>query len=301
VSLRHWSIFIVLCIIWGVPYFFIKLALEDLSPACVAWLRITLAALVLVPIAWRRGVLQPALRHRGAVIAFAFAELIVPFPLVSLAETWISSSLTGVLIAAAPLLMVVFAPLFGIKEALTARRSVGLLVGFIGVLALLGFDNSGGAYQWAGVACVAVATVGYVIGPLVVQKYLAEVHDLGSVAASLVVASVALLPAALLTAPARMPGTTALWSVLILGLACTAAALLLYFYLISKAGAARASIVAYVCPAVAALLGVAVLGERFSGGMVAAFVLILVGSWMATHLPPPVRAPALETHHVEHS
>jgi drug/metabolite transporter (DMT)-like permease len=190
VSLRHWSIFIVLCVIWGVPYFFIKLALEDFSPACIAWLRITLAALVLVPIAWRRGVLQPALRHRGAIVAFAFAELIIPFPLVSLAETWISSSLTGILIAAAPLLMVGLAPMFGIKERLTVRRSIGLLVGFIGVMALLGFDNSGGAYQWAGVACVVVATVGYVVGPLVVQKHLKGVDELGSLAASLVVASV---------------------------------------------------------------------------------------------------------------
>jgi drug/metabolite transporter (DMT)-like permease len=294
VSLRHWSIFVVLCIIWGVPYFFIKLALEDLSPACIAWLRITLAALVLVPIAWRRGVLQPVLRHRGAITAFAFAELVIPFPLVSLAETWISSSLTGVLIASAPLMTAALAPLFGIRETFTARRSMGLLVGFVGVMALLGFDNSGGAYQWAGVACVVVATVGYVVGPLVVQKHLKGVDDLGSLAASLVVASVVLLPAAVLTAPARIPGTTALWSMLILGLVCTAAALLLYFYLISHAGAARASIVAYVCPAVAALLGVAVLGERFSSGMVVAFVLIMIGSWMATHLPRPVRTPPLD-------
>jgi drug/metabolite transporter (DMT)-like permease len=276
---------------WGVPYFFIKLALEDLSPACIAWLRITLAALVLVPIAWRRGVLQAALRHRGAIMAFAFVELIIPFPLIGLAETWISSSLTGVLIASAPLMTAAFAPLFGIKETLTARRSIGLVVGFIGVMTLLGFDNSGGAYQWAGVLCVIVATVGYVIGPLVVQKYLRGVEDLGSLAASLVVSSVALLPAAFLTAPPRIPSTTALASIVILGLICTAAALLLYFHLIGQAGAARASIIAYVCPAVAALLGVVVLGERFSSGMVVAFGLIMIGSWMATHLPPSVRTP----------
>jgi drug/metabolite transporter (DMT)-like permease len=279
---------------WGVPYFFIKLALEDLSPACIAWLRITLAALVLVPIAWRRGVLQAALRHRAAIVAFALAELIIPFPLIGLAETWISSSLTGVLIASAPLMMAGLAPLFGIKETLTMRRSIGLLVGFIGVMTLLGFDNSGGAYQWAGVVCVMVATVGYVVGPLVVQKHLRGVDDLGSLAASLVVASVALLPAALLTAPPRIPSTTALGSIVILGLICTAGALLLYFYLISQAGAARASIVAYVCPAVAALLGVVVLGERFSSGMVVAFGLIMVGSWMATYLPPSVRTPQLD-------
>jgi drug/metabolite transporter (DMT)-like permease len=294
VSLRLWMIFVVLCIFWGIPYFFIKLALVDLSPACIAWTRITLAALVLAPIAWKRGVLQPALRHKGAVIAFAFAELVIPFPLVSLAETWISSSLTGVLIAAAPLMVVAFGPLFGIKEVIGPRRSLGLFVGFVGVMALLGIDNSGGEYQWLGVACVIVATVGYVIGPLVVQKYLSDVDELGSLAASLVVASIVLLPAAALTAPTAIPGTTSLWSMLILGLVCTAAALLLYFYLISQAGAARASVVAYVCPAVAAALGVLVLGERFTVGMMLAFGLILAGSWMATHAPRPAAATALE-------
>jgi drug/metabolite transporter (DMT)-like permease len=294
VSLRLWSIFLVLCVFWGIPYFFIKLALTDLSPACVAWTRITLGALVVVPIAWHRGVLQPALRRIGPVAAFALAELVIPFPLVSLAETWISSSLTGVLIAAAPLMVVGFAPLFGIRESLGIRRSFGLLIGFAGVLALLGLDSSGGAHQWAGVACVIVATAGYVIGPLVVQKHLAEVDELGAIAASLLVASLVLLPLALLTAPATLPSATSLWSILILGTVCTAGALLLYFYLIGEAGAARASVVAYVCPAVAALLGVLVLGERFSAGMILAFALILLGSWMATHGPRVVRPPALE-------
>jgi drug/metabolite transporter (DMT)-like permease len=86
-----------------------------------------------------------------------------------------------------------------------------------------------------------------------------------------------------------------LLSIITLGTVCTAAALLLYFYLISRAGAARAAVVAYVCPAVAALLGVLVLGERFTSGMVVAFALIMVGSWMATHLPAPTHFPGLQT------
>jgi drug/metabolite transporter (DMT)-like permease len=286
-------IFGVLCLFWGIPYFFIKLALEDLSPVCIAWSRITLAAAVLVPIAWKRGVLRPVLRHKRAVTAFAFAELIIPFPLVSLAETWISSSFTGVLIASAPLMLVVLAPWFGIRESFGVRRSLGLLIGFVGVTALLGIDASGGPNQWWGVACVMVATVGYVVGPLIVQRHLTDVDEMGALAVSLVIGSVILLPLALLSAPADLPSATSLGSIFILGAICTAAALLLYFYLISNAGASRASIVAYVCPAVAAVLGVLVLDERFSLGMVAAFVLILLGSWMATH-SPRAASPAFE-------
>jgi len=103
---RTWVTFAVLCVFWGIPYFFIKLALVDLSPACVAWSRITLGAVVLVPIAWQRGTLWPALQHKGAIIAFAVAELVIPFSLISLAERWISSSMAGVLIATVPLTVV---------------------------------------------------------------------------------------------------------------------------------------------------------------------------------------------------
>ena len=88
---RAWATFAALCAIWGLPYFFIKLALQDLSPVCVAWGRITLAAIVLVPIAWRRGSLQRAFAHKRAVTAFAVAELVVPFSLIAMGEQWISS------------------------------------------------------------------------------------------------------------------------------------------------------------------------------------------------------------------
>lgn len=281
-SWRSWATFWFLCLLWGIPYFFIKLALVELSPACVAWSRITLGAIVLVPIAWRRGVLLPALRHKGAITAFAVAELVIPFSLISLGERWISSSLAGVLIAVTPLTIVVIAPLFGVKENLGARRLFGLVVGLIGVVVLLGVDTISGPEQWAGVACMVGAIIGYAVGPLIVQRYLSGVDELGSLAASLAVASVVLLPAALWSAPQAMPSTLVLGSVAILGLLCTALALLLYFYLIHAAGAARASVVAYISPAIAALLGILVLHEPFGIGLAAGLAIILLGSWLGT-------------------
>lgn len=279
---RAWTTFAVLCVIWGVPYFFIKLALQDLSPACVAWGRITLAAAVLVPIAWQRGVLRPALKHKAAVCAFAVAELVVPFFLIAFGEQWLSSSLAGILIATVPLTVVVIAPYFGVHERLGPRRIIGLAVGFSGVVALLGLDTGHGPMLWVGVAAMMVAVLGYAIGPLVVQRYLADVDELGALAASLVVASIVLLPIAAATAPTHMPSALSLVSVATLGLVCTALALLLYFYLINKAGAARASVVAYINPAVAALLGVLVLNEPFGLGSVIGLLMILFGSWLAT-------------------
>lgn len=281
-TVRTWTAFIVLCVIWGVPYFLIKVALVDLSPAVVAGARIALGAAVLLPIAWHRGVLKPVLAHKGAIVAFAFCELVVPFSAVSVAETSISSSLAGVLIATVPLVVVVIAPLFGIRETIGPRRVVGLAVGFAGVVALLGIDRLSGIEQWLGAAVAFFAVVGYAVGPLIVQRHLAGVDELGATAASLTVASVVLAPFAFYFAPTQSPSLTSIGSVIVLGTLCTAVALMLFFYLIHTAGASRAAVVAYINPAVAALLGVLVLREPFGPGLVIGMSMILFGSWLAT-------------------
>jgi len=106
--------FAALCVVWGLPYFFIKLALTELPPVSVVWARIALGAVVLVPLAWKRGALRGLGGHKGAVVAFAFAELIVPFILISVGERWVSSSLTGMLIATVPMTVILLSPLFGV-------------------------------------------------------------------------------------------------------------------------------------------------------------------------------------------
>src|SRR5688572_24066447 len=277
---RAWATFATLCAIWGLPYFFIKLALQEISPAGIAWGRITLAAIVLVPIAWRRGSLHKAFAHKTAVTVFAVAELVIPFSLIAMGEQWISSSLTGILIATVPLTVVLIAPLFGVRERLGALRIAGLAIGFCGVIAIVGLDTGHGPMLWAGVACVMISVAGYAIGPLVVERYLSDVDELGAVAASLVVASILLLPFAALSAPDHVPSALSLGAVAALGVACTALAL--YLYLINVAGAARASVVAYINPAVAAGIGVLVLNEPFGLATGAGMAMILFGSWLAT-------------------
>jgi len=272
----------VLCVLWGVPYFFIKLALVELSPVCIAWGRLALAALVLVPIAVHRGVLRPAFQHKGAIVAFAIIELVIPFSLIPIGELWISSSMAGILIATVPLAVVVIAPMFGLRERIGLRRLVGLLVGFAGVVALLGIDPIRGLYQWLGVLCLFGAVIGFALGPLIVQRYLRDVDEIGAVSASLVVSALVLLPWAAWSTPTSIPSPLVIGSVAVLGVFCTALALLLYFFLINDAGAARASVVTYICPAIAALLGVAVLREPFGIGMAAGLALILFGSWLGT-------------------
>ena len=274
--------FAALGVIWGVPYFFIKLALQELSPYMVAWSRLMLATLILLPIAWRRGALRSVSKHSGAILTFAIAEFVIPFSAISIGERWIASSVTGILIASVPLTVALISRWCGVHERLGTTRLLGLALGLLGVVALLGFGTITGPLGWAGVGCMLLATLGYAIGPLIIQRYLSDLDSIGPIAASFLIASVLLLIPALMTFPQRMPSVQVLSSIGVLGVVCTALAMLLMFYLVSHAGAARAAVITYINPVVATLLGVSLLGERLRIGGIMAFALILLGSWLAT-------------------
>jgi drug/metabolite transporter (DMT)-like permease len=278
--------FSALCIIWGVPYFFIKLAVLEVSPFVVAWSRITIGALILLPIAWHRGGLRAARGHWSAICAFAIVEFVVPFSAISYGEQWISSSVTGILMAAVPLSIALLSRSFGVHERLGAARLSGLVLGFVGVAVLVGFGTIDGRQGWIGVGCMLLATVGYAIGPLIIQRHLSRIDSTGPAAGSLAIASLILLTPAMLTLPARLPSVTAGASILILGVVCTSLAMLLMFYLVANAGASRASVITYVNPVVATFLGTLQLHERLGVSGAVAFALILLGSWLATRGTP---------------
>ena len=293
-SWRGWGAFAALGIIWGVPYFFIKISVQELSPVVVAFGRVILGSAILLPIAWHRGALKSLGGHKAAVCAFALAEFIIPFSAISFGERWISSSVTGILIAMVPLSIVLIQRFFGVHERLGKWRIVGLGLGFVGVVALLGFGTISGPLGWAGVGCMLIATLGYAIGPLIIQRHLRGLDSFGPLAASLLVASLVLLVPALLALPTRMPSAWVLVSMAMLGVVCTAVAMLLMFYLVGHAGASRAAVITYINPAVAALLGVSLLHERLGAGGILAFVCILLGSWLATRGAANSRAGTVE-------
>ena len=279
---RGWVVFAALGIIWGLPYFFIKVAVQEVSPFALAFVRVLLAALILMPIAWRRGALRSLAQHKAPIVAFGLIEFAIPFSLISLGERWISSSVTGILIAMVPLSIALIQRFFGIREALGGWRIAGLVVGFVGVAALLGTGPISGVLGWAGVGCMLVSTLCYAVGPLIIQRHLHGLDSIGPLAASLGVASAILLIPAALEIPSSLPSANALASIAVLGILCTAVAMLLMFYLVRDAGASRASVITYINPVVATLLGVLVLDEHLGIGGFIAFALILLGSWLAT-------------------
>jgi drug/metabolite transporter (DMT)-like permease len=217
----------------------------------------------------------------------------VPWVALGSAERRVSSSLTGLLIAATPLVGAVIARTTGRRERLGPESALGLLVGLVGVAAIVGLDV-GGANVVA-LLEIAVVVVCYAAGPAILQRTLSDLPALGVIAASLAATAVAYVPIAAFSLPDHFPRATVAASVATLALVCTAIAFLCFFALIAEIGPVRATVITYVNPAVAAVLGVAVLGERFTAGMGIGFVLVLVGSVLATRPPRSRRrAPAHE-------
>jgi drug/metabolite transporter (DMT)-like permease len=294
-SARAWAAFAAVSTLWGMPYLFIKVAVDDgVPPALLAWVRIVLGGAVLLALAWRAGTLG-ALRGRWKWIAvFGIAEITFPFPLIAAGEQHVSSSLAAIIVAAAPLFVALLAIRFDTEERATGARLAGLLLGLAGVVALMGIDVAGRTDELLGALAILFSAFCYAVGPMVLKRHFADLDPRASMGAALAVAAVLLTPVVLVDRPTEMPSGEAIASLLVLGLFCTAAAFVFYGALVAEAGPGRALVITYVAPVVAVALGVAVLGERPGTGAVAGLLLILAGSWLSTdgRLPPGLAAVA---------
>ena len=269
-----------MCVIWGIPYLMIRVAVRELAPVTLVFLRTAIAALLLLPFAATRGELSPLVHRWRPLLAYTAIEVGIPWVLLAHAETRLTSSLTGLLIAAVPLVGAVVVSVTGERERQGGRRWLGLLVGLVGVAALVGLDV--GQVDTLAVVEVAGVAVCYAIGPIVLSRYLAGTPALGVVTASLLLTTIAYAPLAAVRWPGEMPSAHVVESVLGLALVCTALGFLIFFALIAEVGPVRATVITYVNPAVAAVVGVAFLNEHLTTGMVVGFTLVLAGSALAT-------------------
>lgn len=292
-SRRGWVLFGALGLIWGLPYLLIKIAVEQVSPAFLVFGRVTLAAALLLPIAAARGMLRPLLPHWRWLLAFAAIEIGIPFAGLGYAEQRLSSSLAGLLIATVPLIGAVLATVLRLEDRLDAVRLVGLLAGLAGVAALVGLDVGRG--DLLSVAAVGVTALGYAAGPVIVATRLVGLPSIGVTAVALGLNAVGYAPFAWLTRPATTVPVPAWAAIGVLGVLCSAIAFLLFFALVAEVGPSRTTVITYVNPAVALALGVIVLGEPVTVGLLIGSPLVLLGSLLATRRPrspAPAAAPA---------
>ncbi len=288
-SRRGLLLFAAMCVIWGIPYLFIRVAVSELSPATLVFVRTVVSALILLPFVLAQGALRPIGNRWVPLAAFAAMEIAVPWFFLASAEQHITSALAGMLIATVPLVGVVIASGLGNREHLGLASLSGLLLGLVGVALIVGFDLR--ASSATALVEMALVVIGYAVGPAILTRYLTGVPSVTVIGVSLAMCALAYAPAASLQWPHALPSASVFGSVAVLSVVCTAIAFLLFFALIAEIGPVRATVITYINPAVAAILGVAVLRETLTLGMGVGFGLVLAGSTLATRRHAPAEAP----------
>jgi len=276
--------FISLGIIWGIPYLLIKVGVESMSVSMVIFSRMALAALILLPIAIATGQLKRLRGHWRWVIIFALVELTFTLLALTWAEQHISSSLAGLFVAAVPITTALIAWRIGLDDRLTGTRLVGMGVGIVGVGALVGFDVSSDSFL--AIAALVVTVVGYSLGPIIIDRKLQGVPGVAVMAVAISLNALIYAPFAFLTRPTAPVPNSAWIAVGLLGVVCTAGAFVLFFALVGEVGPSRTTLITYVNPAVAVVLGILILGEPFTLGIAIGFPLVLLGSYLATRRAP---------------
>ncbi|EFK97293.1 integral membrane protein [sediment metagenome] len=288
VSRRGWILFASLGLIWGLPYLLIKVGVESLSVSMVIFSRMALGALILLPIAIATGQLKHLRGHWRWVIVFALVELTFTLLALTWAEQRISSSLAGLFVAAVPITTALIAWRLGLDDRLTGTRLVGMGVGIVGVGALVGFDVSSDSIL--AVLALVVTVVGYSLGPIIIDRRLQGVPGVPVMAIAIGLNAVIYAPFAWLTRPTEPVPSSAWVAIALLGVLCTAIAFVIFFALVREVGPSRTTLITYVNPAVAVVLGIVILDEPFTLGIAIGFPLVLLGSWLATR-----RSPAIES------
>jgi drug/metabolite transporter (DMT)-like permease len=299
VNRRSLLLFAAMSVVWGLPYLFIRIAVSDLSPVVLVFARTAIGALILLPVVVWRGELRGLFKSWGPLLAFAAVEIGIPWVMLAGAEQRITSSLAGLLVSAVPLVGVVIATSLGNREHLGGASLAGLLLGVVGVAAIVGFDLR--ASDWLALVEMGVVVVAYAVGPVIVSRYLNGLPSMAVIAVSLAACAIAYLPFAALQWPRSVPPTDTVVSVAVLAVVCTALAFVLFFALIAAIGPVRATVITYINPAVAALLGVTILRESFTFGMGVGFVLVIAGSVLATRRPREAVVAAALTHESQSS
>ena len=281
-SQRSWLLLGLLSGLWGASYLFIKVALEDdMSPTVIVFVRTALAALVLLPLAMRGGSLGGLRRNVGPILVLAVVQMGGPLLLIAAGEREVSSSLTGILVATAPIFTFLLAFALEGEERASGLSLLGVVIGIAGVALLLGVDAGGGVAALVGGLMIVLASFGYGVGAWFVKRRVRDVQPVAMVGATAATTAVLMAPFAALGAPSHAPDLAATGSLLALGVLCTGLAFVIFYSLVSSDGPAKASLVGYIAPGFSIVYGITLLDEGFTVATATGLVLILAGSWLA--------------------
>lgn len=285
-SRRAYFHFAVSGLFWGIPYLLMKVAVRDIPPTVIVCGRVLIGAAILIPIAIHQKVLMDAIRGWRYVLPYAIFEMMIPWILITNAEKKISSGLAGLLIATVPIWSTIFASINGDKTVWHSKRLVGITVGFVGLVGLVGYESIFGGSDPLSIAMMLVTAMSYSYAVNMISIKLPEVSGIAINGVAMVFTAIVYAPLMILQFPAtNTVSKESAISLLLLGVFSTALAFISFFIVMKEIGPARASIGTYVNTAVAVVLGVIILSEPLTIGIIIGLPLVMIGSFLASRKP----------------
>ena len=281
---RSWQLFALTGILWGIPYLFIRIAVEQpggFQPGFLVFARTFLGALILLPLAARKRVISPALKRFKWAFLYSIIELAGPWYFLSSGERHVTSGLAGLLIATVPFWSSILASFLGDKSVWHKHRLGGMVIGFIGVILVVGTEAFRGENQLSSIFIILIAAIGYAIAPMMIRRKAPELDGLAINSVAMTIVAILYIPVGIIQFPTQHVSAKAIWSLIILAVFCTAMAFIVFFKVIIDLGPTRASMVTYINTAVAVLLGIVILSEPITIGIALGMPLVLIGSYFA--------------------
>ena len=273
--------FLLVGFLWGIPYLLMAVAVEEIPPSAIVAGRTLIGAAILIPVALYRKTFKGAVLGFKFVAFYALLEMIGPWILISTAQKKIDSGLAGLLISTVPIFAAIITSLRGDHTVWQFKRMFGIVVGFIGLIAVVGIESFSGNSHPASIAMMILAAMGYSYAIIMVTTNLPLVDGIAINGLAMAITSIFWAPLAIAQWPSQVTLKPAL-SLIALGVLCTALAFLVFFKLLVEIGPARGSLVTYLNTSVAVVLGVIVLNEQITIGLIIGLPLVLVGSYLAS-------------------
>lgn len=279
---KSWIHFGIVGFLWGIPYLLMKVAVADIPPPLIVAGRTLIGAAILIPIAIKKNTFKDAIKGIRYVAPYAALEMVGPWILITNAEKQITSGLAGLLVATVPIFSTIFSSLRGDHSVWLPKRIFGLVIGFIGIIALVGIESITGSSNPQAIAMVILASILYAYAVLMITANLPGVDGIAINGVAMAITCLFYTPIAIATWPSNPVSTQALTALVALGVFSTAIAFMLFFIVIVEIGPARGSLTTYVNTAVAVVLGITILGEPITLGIVVGLPMVVLGSYLAS-------------------
>jgi drug/metabolite transporter (DMT)-like permease len=284
-SRKGWALFALVGVLWGVPYLFMKVAVEELSTPVIVFSRLLIGAAVLVPLALYEKTLRPALKYWKYIALYAVAEMVIPWTLITNAQKDLSSGVVALLVATVPIWATLFAHHTGDSTAAHRTRIFGIALGLIGIIFLVGIETLNDFGNMRALIQVLIASASYAYAVNMITRKAPDTSGVAINGIAMALSTVIFAPFALTHLPTTTPSSEAILATIGLGVICTAFAFWVFFIVLNEIGAARASLVVYPNTAVAVVLGIFLLDEQLTLAIAIGLPMVLLGSYFASRKP----------------